>query len=166
MTAGIATRPGRPLPGQDLHLLEQRTLTAHVDHYRRTNAHVEHFQALWCDIEGDDRDEQIQRLDDFAVDPTMVVRSGNISLQAHWVLKKPVTERYWRKLMRALCAQLRGNRRVLCPMQQMRLPGGVHEETGVPAALMFAGERYCRAKQVADAITLTADEIERYFDGR
>src|SRR5262249_41169088 len=23
--AGIATRPGRPLPGQDLHLLEQRT---------------------------------------------------------------------------------------------------------------------------------------------
>ncbi len=25
MAAGIATRPGRPLPGQDLHLLEQRT---------------------------------------------------------------------------------------------------------------------------------------------
>ena len=30
---GIATRPGRPLPGQDLHLLEQRTLTAHVAYY-------------------------------------------------------------------------------------------------------------------------------------
>ena len=31
--AGIATRPGRPLPGQDFHLLEQRTFTAHVDHF-------------------------------------------------------------------------------------------------------------------------------------
>ncbi len=25
MATGIATRPGRPLPGQDFHLLEQRT---------------------------------------------------------------------------------------------------------------------------------------------
>ena len=33
--AGVATRSGRPLPGQDLHLLEQRTLTAHVAHYTR-----------------------------------------------------------------------------------------------------------------------------------
>jgi len=50
-------------------------------------------------------------------------------------------------------------------MQEMRLPGGVHEETGIPAALMFAGERYYRAKQVTDAITLSAEEIDRYFDG-
>ena len=33
--AGIATRLGRPLPGQDLHLLDHRTFTAHVEHYRR-----------------------------------------------------------------------------------------------------------------------------------
>ncbi len=30
-TAEIATRLGRPLPGQDFHLLEQRTFTAHLD---------------------------------------------------------------------------------------------------------------------------------------
>ena len=28
--AGIAIRSGRPLPGQDLHLLEQRTLARHT----------------------------------------------------------------------------------------------------------------------------------------
>ncbi len=33
MAAGIATRPGRPLPGQDFHLLEQRTFTAHLDQH-------------------------------------------------------------------------------------------------------------------------------------
>ena len=34
-TAEIATRLGRPLPEQDFHLLEQRTFTAHLDHYSR-----------------------------------------------------------------------------------------------------------------------------------
>ena len=34
MAAGIATRPGRPLPGQDLRLLEQQTLTAHLDQHK------------------------------------------------------------------------------------------------------------------------------------
>ncbi len=33
MAAGIATRPGRPLPGQDFHLLEHRTFTAHLDQH-------------------------------------------------------------------------------------------------------------------------------------
>lgn len=136
-----------------------------VDHYKRTNAHIEYFQALFCDIEGDDIEEQVQRLRDFALHPTMLVWSGHVSLHAYWVLQEPVTARYWDKLMRALCAELRGSRQVLRPMQEMRLPGGVHEETGIPAALMFAGERYYRAKQVTDAITLSAEEIDRYFDG-
>ena len=35
VAAGIATRPGRPLPGQDFHLLEQRTFTAHLDQHRQ-----------------------------------------------------------------------------------------------------------------------------------
>ena len=30
MAAGIAARPGRPLPGQDLHLLEQRAFARHT----------------------------------------------------------------------------------------------------------------------------------------
>ncbi len=30
IAAGIATRPGRPLPGQDFHLFEQRTLSRHT----------------------------------------------------------------------------------------------------------------------------------------
>ncbi len=30
IAAGIASRPGRPLTGQDVHLLEQRTFTAHL----------------------------------------------------------------------------------------------------------------------------------------
>ena len=35
IAAGIATRPRRPLPGQDLILSEQRTLTAHLDQHTR-----------------------------------------------------------------------------------------------------------------------------------
>ncbi len=37
----------------------------------------------------------------------------------------------------------------------MRLPGGVHERTGERAALVLAGERFYRARQVADAIALS-----------
>jgi hypothetical protein len=39
IAAGIATRPGRPLPGQDLHLLEQRTFARHT--WTRTGTLVE-----------------------------------------------------------------------------------------------------------------------------
>ena len=134
-----------------------------VGFYRRTNAHVEHRQALWCDIEGSDLDEQIQRLRDFAVHPTMVVWSGHLSLHAYWILERPVTGRAFRRLMPALCAQLRGNRRAISPMQQMRLPGGVHERTGARASLVLAGERYYRAGQVARAITVSDGEVEAYF---
>ncbi len=73
-------------------------------------------------------------------------------------------ERTFRLLMRRLCDRLRGNRRVLRPMQQMRLPGGVHEKTGERAALVLAGERYYRARQVADAIALSREENEGHFE--
>ena len=36
-------RPGRPLPGQDFHLLEQRTFTAHLDQYTP----LKPLSALW-----------------------------------------------------------------------------------------------------------------------
>jgi hypothetical protein len=125
-----------------------------VDYYRRTNRDIEYRQALWCDIEGDDIDDQFRRLSNMPLRPTMAVWSGNRSIQAYWILSRPVTDGAFRRLMDGLCDRLRGNRNVLRPMQQMCLPGGVHEKTGVRAALVLAGERYYRARQVADALAL------------
>jgi len=129
-----------------------------VDFYRRTNRDIEYRQALWCDIEGDDVEDQYRRLSDMPLRPTMVVWSGNRSIQAYWILEKPVTDGTFRRLMDRLCDRVRGNRNVLRPMQQMRLPGGFHEETGARAALVLAGERFYRARQVADALALCGEK--------
>ena len=134
-----------------------------VDFYRRTNADVEYRQALWCDIEGDDAEDQYRRLGSLALRPTMLVWSGHRSLHAYWILKRAVTDRTFRRLMSGLCARLRGNPRVLNPAQQMPLPGGVHERTGERAALVLAGERYYRARQVADAIACSGEKNEGCF---
>ncbi len=131
-----------------------------VDYYRRTNRDIEYRQALWCDIEGADIDDQLRRLSDMPLRPTMAVWSGNASLQAYWVLEKPVTDGTFRRLMIGLCDRLRGNHNVLRPTQQMRLPGGVHEKTGARAALVLAGERFYRARQVADAVALPSGKKE------
>ena len=135
-----------------------------VDFYRRTNRDIEHRQALWCDIEGDEIDGQFRRLSAMPLRPTMVVWSGHRSLHAYWILERPVTEPTFRRLMRGLCDRLRGNRNVLRPMQQMRLPGGVHEKSGARAALVLAGERYYRARQVADAIGLSRRGDEAHIE--
>ena len=129
-----------------------------VQYYSRTNRDIEYRQALWCDIEGDDIDDQFRRLARFALRPTMVVWSGNRSIQAYWVLEQSVTDGTFRRLMDGLCDRLHGNRNVLRPMQQMRLPGGVHEKTGERAALVLAGERFYRARQIADAIALSSEK--------
>ncbi len=67
-------------------------------------------------------DDQFRRLSYIPLRPTMVVWSGNRSIQAYWNLERPVTDGTFRRLMDRLCDRVHGNRNVLRPMQQMRLP--------------------------------------------
>ena len=96
-------------------------------HNLRHESNVIRFTSVFVDMDSGSPDEQIARLKQFKLPPSIVIRTGR-GHHAYWILDRfgEVTPETWRSVQKAMAGILQGDRAATDPARLMRLPGTWH----------------------------------------
>lgn len=96
-------------------------------HNLRHESNVIRFTSVFVDMDSGEPEQQIERLKQFKLPPSIVIRTGR-GHHAYWILDRfeEVEPERWRSVQKAMAGMLQGDKAAVDPARLMRLPGTWH----------------------------------------
>ena len=162
LALGMVINPSKPRPSNWFNNPENQTSRGTVKAFGVANDHIQEAEWIWCEGDGGlSLEDQYQTIrESFLLPPNVCIWSGGKSLHAYWHLSKAIPPEKFRDWMQRLAEQVnkhnpayQADKGLNNPSRVMRIPGGIHPQTG----------NRCHFR-TADARTWGLELVESFLD--